>query len=113
MPKVTRNTLSRDCTNVSSVKAIAWRKDLVQRMEAENIMYLSAYTFKIRSKTSPEPMVVTAYENMNGTVLVWRVKHNLISPEGMKDRYWNWTAQLPWTGADYYPFARELEEEEA
>ena len=113
MTKVTIQSLGRECSELRNQRAILWRADLADLMKAENILYLSAYTLKIRSKTSPEPMVVTAYHRENGRDLVWRVKHNLISPEGMKDRYWNWTAQLPWTGADYYPFARELEEEEA
>lgn len=105
MPKITPHTLLRDCSKVSSDKAIAWRENLALRMEAENILYLSAYTIKIRSKTSPEPMAVTAYHRENGTVLVWRVKHQLIVPGAMRVRYWNCTAKLPWTGADYYPFA--------
>ena len=105
MPKVTRDTLINDCNNVSSDKAIAWREDLAQRMEAHDIPYLSTGTIKIRSKTSPEPMAVTAYLRPNGTVLVWRVKHQLLSTTGMRNRYWNCTAKLPWTGADYYPFA--------
>lgn len=104
MSKLTPHTLLRDCSKVSSDKAIAWRENLALRMQEENILYLSAYTLKIRSKTSPEPMVVTAYHHPNGTVLVWRVKHNLITPGAMKARYWNCTAKLPWTGADYYPF---------
>ena len=113
MTEVTIQSLGRECSKLRNQRAILWRADLADLMKAENIPYLSTYTFKIRSKTSPEPMVVTAYDRPNGAVLVWRVKHQLITTEGMKDRYWNWTAQLPWTGADYYPFARELEEEEA
>lgn len=105
MTKLTPHTLLRDCSKVSSDKAIAWREDLAQRMEAHDIPYLSTGTMKIRSKTRPEPMAVIGYFLPNGTLFVWRVKHKLISTTGMRNRYWDCTAKLPWTGADYYPFA--------
>ena len=70
MLKVTRDTLTNDCNNVSSGKAIAWREDLAQRMEAENLLFLTTSTIKIRSKYSPEPFPVTAYHRPDGTVLV-------------------------------------------
>lgn len=104
MPKVTRDTLTNDCNNVSSDKAIWWREELVELMVTENIPYLSAYTLKIRSKYSPTPFPVTAYHRPNGTVLMWRVKSRLLTPEGMSNSYWNCTAELPYTGATYYPF---------
>lgn len=104
MIKVTTQSLGRDRFKVSSDKAIAWREDLAQRMEAENLLFMTTSTIKIRSKYSPEPFPVTAYHRPDGTVLVWRVKSRLITPEGMNDRYWNCTAQLPWTGETYYPF---------
>lgn len=109
MPKITPHTLLRDCSKVSSDKAIAWRKDLAERMEIHDIPYLSAYTIKILSKTGQTPVVVTAYEHPNGTLFVWRDKSRLMSTTGMRNRYWNWTAKLPWTGADYYPFADKSE----
>lgn len=104
MTKLTPHTLLRDCAKVSSDKAIAWREDLALRMEAHDIPYLSTATMKIRSKTRPQSMVVTAYHLPNGTLFVWRVKHKLMSTTGMRNRYWDCTAKLPWTGADYYPF---------
>ena len=105
MTKVTTQSLNRDRFKVSSDKAIAWREDLAQRMEAHDIPYLSTGTMKIRSKTSPESMVVTAYHLPNGTVFVWRVKSRLMSTTGMRNRYWDCTAKLPFTGATYHPFA--------
>ena len=104
MSKLTPHTLLRDCSKVSSDKAIAWRENLALRMQEENILYLSAYTLKIRSKYSPTPFPVTAYHRPNGTVLVWRVKSRLLTPEGMSNSYWNCTAELPYTGATYHPF---------
>lgn len=105
MPNVTISTLNRDRFKVSSDKAIAWREDLAERMEIHDIPYLSTATIKILSKTGQTPVAVTAYYLPNGTLFVWRDKSRLMSTTGMRNRYWNWTAKLPWTGADYYPFA--------
>jgi hypothetical protein len=104
MPNVTTKSLGRDRSKLSSDKAIAWREDLAQRMQEENIPFLSTSTIKIRSKYSPTPFPVTAYHRPNGTVLVWRIKTRLLTPDRMNDSYWNCTAELPFTGATYYPF---------
>jgi hypothetical protein len=109
MPNVTTQSLNRDRFKVSSDKAIAWREDLAERMEIHDIPYLSTATIKILSKTGQTPIAVTAYYLPNGTLFVWRDKSRLMSTTGMRNRYWNWTAKLPFTGADYYPFADKSE----